>query len=330
VAHGLRSSSIRARRGERLAGEVNDPQRDAAMRLARRLGLTDALVIGLGSMIGAGVFAAIGPAARAAGSGLLAGLAIAAAVAYCNATSSAELAATYPASGGTYLYGRERLGHFWGYLARWGFVVGKTASCAAMALTVGAYAAPSLRRPIAVGAVLALTAINYRRVRKTALLTRVLVVIVLAALGLAVAGALFGGHAATSHFDAFGRGGIHGVLESAGLLFFAFAGYARIATPGEEVTDPARTIPKAIPVALAITLVVYATVAVSVLAAVGPTAGPPLMTCAHSCEAWTIPVRSCWVTWCGRSPRRGRRSMALVRSRACLTRRVQGVRATTR
>ena len=110
--------------------------------LERRLGLADAVVIGLGSMIGAGVFAAFAPAAAAAGSGLLLGLGLAAVVAYCNATSSARLAARYPASGGTYVYGRERLGPFWGYLAGWGFVVGKTASCAAMALTVGAYVWP--------------------------------------------------------------------------------------------------------------------------------------------------------------------------------------------
>ena len=96
--------------------------------LARRLGLRDAVVIGLGSMIGAGVFAAFAPAASAAGSALLLALAIAAVVAYANATSSARLAAIYPESGGTYVYGRERLGPFWGYLAGWGFVVGKTAS----------------------------------------------------------------------------------------------------------------------------------------------------------------------------------------------------------
>ena len=113
--------------------------------LRRSLGVFDAVVIGLGSMIGAGIFAALGPAAHAAGSGLLLGLALAAVVAYCNATSSARLAALYPASGGTYVYGRKRLGDFWGYLAGWGFVVGKTASCAAMALTVGAYAWPSQR-----------------------------------------------------------------------------------------------------------------------------------------------------------------------------------------
>ena len=115
-------------------------------------------MVGLGAMIGAGVFSAIGPAAEAAGTGLLIGLLIAGAVAYCNATSSAELAALHPQSGGTYVYGRERLGRFWGHLAGWGFVVGKTASCAAMALTFAAYAAPSGGRWLAAGAVLATTA----------------------------------------------------------------------------------------------------------------------------------------------------------------------------
>ena len=111
--------------------------------LARRLGTGDAVVIGLGSMIGAGVFAAFAPAAARRRRGLLVGLAIAAVVAYCNATASAQLAAQYPTSGGTYVYGRERLGPWWGFLAGWGFVVGKTASCAAMALTFAAYAVPA-------------------------------------------------------------------------------------------------------------------------------------------------------------------------------------------
>ncbi|MEM8746135.1 MAG: amino acid permease, partial [Actinomycetota bacterium] len=102
--------------------------------LKRQLGVGDAVVVGVGSMIGAGVFAAWAPAADAAGTGLLLGLVIAAAVAFCNATSSAQLAAVHPESGGTYVYGRRRLGPGWGHLAGWGFVVGKTASCAAMAL----------------------------------------------------------------------------------------------------------------------------------------------------------------------------------------------------
>jgi APA family basic amino acid/polyamine antiporter len=245
---------------------------DAPTRLARRLGLGDAVTIGLSSMIGAGVFAALGPAARVAGSGLLLGLVLAGAVAFCNATSSAALAAVHPASGGTYVYGRRQLGPAWGQLAGWGFVVGKTASCAAVALTVGAYALPSMPRPVALAAVVALTAVNYHGVRKTAALARGIVAVVLAALVLIVAGTLFGGTASTEAFGSFTGGGILGILQSAGVLFFAFAGYARIATLGEEVVDPARTIPRAIPIALGITVVVYATVAVSALAAVGPAA----------------------------------------------------------
>ena len=188
----------------------------APTRLARRIGLGDAVLIGLGSMIGAGVFAAIGPAADAAGAGLLIGLAIAAVVAYCNATSSAQLAAVHPASGGTYVYGRRQLGPWWGFLAGWGFVVGKTASCAAIALTFGAYAAPSWPRPIAIAAVVALTTVNWFGVRKTALLTRVIVTIVLAALALVVAGAAFGGTASADHLGDLGAGGVGGILRSSG------------------------------------------------------------------------------------------------------------------
>ncbi|MGY1712774.1 APC family permease [Geodermatophilus sp. SYSU D00758] len=266
--------------------------------LARRLGTTDAVVIGLGSMIGAGVFAAFAPAAQAAGAGLLIGLAVAAVVAYCNATASAQLAAQYPASGGTYVYGRERLGEWWGFLAGWGFVVGKTASCAAMALTFAAYVAPAgWHRPVAVAAVLALVAVNYRGVTRTAGLTRVIVGVVLAALAVAVGAALLGGAADAGGLVGWASpdGGVHGLLQSAGLLFFAFAGYARIATMGEEVRDPARTIPRAIPLALGIAAVVYAAVAVAVLAALGPegvagTPAPLAEAVDRSGWAWAEPV----------------------------------------
>ncbi|MBV8350152.1 MAG: APC family permease [Mycolicibacterium sp.] len=228
----------------------------------------DAVVIGLGSMIGAGIFAALAPAARAAGSGLLLGLAAAAVVAYCNATSSARLAALYPASGGTYVYGRKRLGDFWGYLAGWGFVVGKTASCAAMALTVGMYAWPAQAHAVAVAAVVALAAVNYAGMQKSAWLTRVVVAVVLAVLAAVVVAAFTSGAAAADRLDLAGAP-INRVLQAAGLLFFAFAGYARIATLGEEVRDPARTIPRAIPLALGITLIVYAVVAAAALTVLG-------------------------------------------------------------
>ena len=245
----------------------------------RRLNTGDAVVIGLGSMIGAGVFVVFAPAAAAAGSGLLLGLALAALVAYCNATSSARLAVRYPRSGGAYIYGRERLGEFWGYLAGWSFIVGKTASCAAMALTVGVYLWPAHAHAVAVAAVVALTAVNYRGIEKSAWLTRIIVAAVLAVLAGVVAVVFASGAADASRAMPTGTS-VTGVLQAAGLLFFAFAGYARIATLGEEVRDPARTIPRAVCIALAITLAVYATVAITVLAVLGPdqlaTAAAPL------------------------------------------------------
>nr|SBP00158.1 putative amino acid transporter [Nonomuraea gerenzanensis] len=262
------------------------PERGQALpdELARRLGTTDAVVVGLSAMIGAGVFAAFAPAAAAAGHWLLASLALAAVVAYCNATSSARLAALYPESGGTYVYGRRRLGPLWGYLAGWGFTVGKTASCAAMALTFGSYAMPGLERPLAIVAVAVLTVLNLFGVRRSAGVARVIVAFVLAVLVMVIAVGLLGEDSAASGWfsyapasEAFLRNaaGVHpadgwGIMQGAGLLFFAFAGYARIATLGEEVRDPARTIPRAVGIALGITLAVYALVAVAALRTLRP------------------------------------------------------------
>jgi APA family basic amino acid/polyamine antiporter len=240
--------------------------------LTRRLDTADAVVIGLGSMIGAGVFSAFGPAARAAGAGLLIGLALASAIAYCNATASAQLAAVYPTSGGTYVYGRERLGPWWGFIAGWGFVVGKSASCAAMALTVASYTVPGpewAQRIIALAAVVLLIALNYRGISKTAMLARILLACTLIALATVVIGIAVARPGA-SHPMHWSTGTIYGVLQSAGLLFFAFAGYARIATMGEEVRDPARTIPRAITLALAIAVAIYLVVAGAALLAAGP------------------------------------------------------------
>jgi APA family basic amino acid/polyamine antiporter len=264
--------------------------------LARRLGTGDAVVIGLGSMVGAGVFSAFAPAAAAAGSALLVGLALAAGVAYCNAVASAQLAAQYPTSGGTYVYGRERLGEWWGFVAGWGFVVGKTASCAAMALTFASYAIPGstwAQRVVGVAAVALLTGANCLGVTRTAGLTRVLVAASLLALAVVLA-AILGGGARASGLGAV-HGGAYGVLQSAGLLFFAFAGYARIATLGEEIRDPERTIPRAIPLALGIAVAIYAAVGIACLVAAGPEAlaasTAPVATAVKAAgSAWALPV----------------------------------------
>ncbi|MEU8188534.1 APC family permease [Micromonospora carbonacea] len=243
-------------------------------RLARRLGVRDAVVIGLGSMLGAGVFVVFAPAAASAGGvGLLVALALAGFVAFCNATSSARLAARYPESGGTYVYGRERLGPFAGFVAGWGFVVGKTASCAAMALTIGAYLWPGRARLVAVAAVAAVTAVNLRGIGKTATATKALVGVVLAVLALVAGAGLLGGGFDAARIAGPGVSsstGAHGVLAAAGLLFFAFAGYARIATLGEEVRDPERTIPRAVPLALGVVLAIYLVLAVVALGVLGP------------------------------------------------------------
>ena len=241
--------------------------------LARRLGTGDAVLVGLGAMLGAGVFSVFAPAAAAAGHALLIALAAAAVVAYCNAISSAQLAAQYPSSGGTYVYGREQLGPWWGFAAGWSFVIGKTASCAAMALTFATYAVPGpvwLSRTVAVAATLVLAGVNLRGITKTAAVNRVLVAATLLALTLVVTA--IAGHA---HLGALGLqgarpGSLHGLLQGASLLFFAFAGYARIATLGEEVRDPGRTIPRAITVALGIVIIVYAVIAVMLLSTLGP------------------------------------------------------------
>ena len=225
-------------------------------------------MLGLAAMIGAGVFTAFPPAAAAAGPLLPLALVLAAVVAFCNATSTAQLAAMHPVSGGAYAYGRAELGEWAGFLAGWGFVIGKTASSAAMALAFATYAVPApIGRPVALAALLVLTAVNCLGITRTAAVATVIVGIALTAIGVAVAAAwaLPGVPAAGDAIAATP----YGVLQAAGLIFFAFAGYARIATLGEEVRSPERTIPRAIGIAFAVALAVYAVVAVSLLRALG-------------------------------------------------------------
>ncbi|KAA0977371.1 APC family permease [Paeniglutamicibacter gangotriensis] len=237
--------------------------------LQRRLGTSDAVVIGLGAMIGAGLFSAFTPAASAAGSALLVSLVLAAAIAYVNARSSAQLAARYPTSGGTYAYGREVLGPWAGFIAGWGFVIGKIASAAVMALTFATYTVPEgWVKPVAALAVAVLVGVNCLGVTRTAAAARIIVATVLVLLGVVVAVILGGDQDPPLHIAGPGNG-VFGVLQGAGLLFFAFAGYARIATLGEEVRNPARSIPRAIGIGLGIIVVLYAAVAVVLLNVLG-------------------------------------------------------------
>lgn len=217
-------------------------------------------------MIGAGVFFVWAPAAAAAGSGLLIGLAIAAVVATLNALSSTQLAMANPVSGGSYTYARATIGERTGFVAGVLFLAGKTASVAAIALIAGSYLWPEYARVVAVAALAVFATINMTGIRSTARIGAVIVAIVVCGLLGVLALAVSRGVAPVVvdvqlHW--------YGILQSAGLLFFAFAGYARMATLGEEVRDPRRTLPRAILGALAITLVLYAAVGVICLALLG-------------------------------------------------------------
>ncbi|KQX75566.1 APC family permease [Aeromicrobium sp. Root472D3] len=236
-------------------------------RLDRRLGPTGAVAVGASAMIGSGLFVVLGPAVAAAGDAVLLALAIAALVAGCNAHSTARLARLHPVSGGTYVYGRERLGPGWGHLAGWAFVIGKISSCAVMALAVGTYAWPEHQRPVALAVVALVTLVNLRGVEKSAVAGIAILGLVLAVVLTSVV-LMLGAPGAVARPAEVGTDA-RGVLQAAGLLFFAFAGYARLATLGEEVRDPVRTIPLAIAVAVVLVVAVYAVCTVALLHALG-------------------------------------------------------------
>ena len=245
------------------------PETGAALR--RDLGFVDAVAVGLGAIVGAGIFVVTGLAARVAGPAFLVALALAGVAAGCNALSSAQLAAVYPRSGGTYEYGYELLGPRFGFAAGWLFLASKLAAGGTVALGFGAYLAAIVPgvddRAAGVAAAVALTAANYFGIRKAGRLNAAIVLVTLAALLAFVAAGL-------SAFDPanlrpFAPAGLRGTLEAAGLLFFAYTGYARVATLGEEVRDPARTIPRAIVGALAISALLYLAVSLVAVGAIG-------------------------------------------------------------
>jgi APA family basic amino acid/polyamine antiporter len=248
--------------------------------LQRRLGTADAVVLGLAAMLGTGVYAVWSPAAAAAGPWLLVAVVLAAVVAACNAGSTADLAVAHPESGGGYVYGRGRLGPAAGRLAGVAFLVGKAASAAAAAGVFGKYVLPTSPVWTAVAVVVAVTALNVAGVQWTARGAWALVGGTLAVLLVVIATGLLGGRtgeAASAASSALAPaepmgpmpGGVLGVLTAAGLVFFAFAGYARIATLGEEVRDPERTLRRAIVIALSVALVTYLLVAAALLVGLG-------------------------------------------------------------
>ncbi len=295
------------------------------MQLQRRLGTGHAVAIGLASMMGAGVFFVWAPAAAVAGGGLLIGLVIAGLIATLNALSSAQLAMRHPVSGGTYAYGRAELGEWWGFTAGWLFLAGKTASAGAIALIAGGYLWPDHARAVAVAAVVVFAGLNASGIRSTARVSTVIVTIVLTGLAVIVVTAVGQGALAAPALPDVDAGW-YGILQSAGLMFFAFAGYARMATLGEEVRDPRRTLPRAIIGALAIALVVYGLIGWVSLSGLGPerlaASVSPLAELAGDGAAggWQVPLRllaalACFGSLMGILAGLSRTSLAMARER---------------
>ena len=236
--------------------------------LRRDLGLPGAVVTGLGSILGTGVFVSIAIAGGIAGRWLLLAAPLAGVVATFNGLSSAQLAAAHPVAGGTYEYGYRFLGPWWGFTAGWLFLVAKTASAATAALGFSGYLTslagidPAWRTPLSMGAALAVTALVLGGIRRTAAVNATLVTLIIGALvTFVVAGLLAGAGSATGSGAGAPTPGMGEVLNATALLFVAYTGYGRIATLGEEVRDPERTIPRAVIVTLAVTALLYTSVA---------------------------------------------------------------------
>ena len=240
--------------------------------LRRELGIGDAVLLGLGSIVGTGVFVGTGIAAEVAGPSLILAIGLAGVLATFNGLSSAQLAASNPTSGGTYEYGYEYLNPVLGFTAGWMFLAAKSASAATAALGFAGY----LDRLTGVGgggvlvailAVAAITMLVSFGIRRSAIANAVIVAVTL--LGLLWFAAAGSFEIDATQFTPFFGGGTTGLLEATALMFVAYTGYGRIATLGEEVHDPQRTIPRAIIVTLVATVVLYLAVATTGIGAAG-------------------------------------------------------------
>lgn len=235
-----------------------------------------ATLLGLGSILGTGVFVSIGIGASITGASVVLAVGLAAFVAAFNGSSSAQLAAAHPVSGGTYEYGYRFLTPTLGFLAGWMFLLAKSASAATAALGFSGYTLNLFEQddswlvPLGVGAVVVIVLIVLTGLRLSSQVNTVVVTITVAALAAFVVVAL--GEVDAENFSPFiggDNGTAFGFFEATALMFVAYTGYGRIATLGEEVHHPRRTIPRAIGLTLVITAMIYVLVAFAAVGSVG-------------------------------------------------------------
>ncbi|MBW3540528.1 MAG: APC family permease [Planctomycetes bacterium] len=245
--------------------------------LKREVGLAGAVFMGLGSIVGTGVFVSLGIAAGVAGPAVILAIAAAATVAVFNGLSAAQLAASHPVSGGTYEYGYKYLSPRLGFTAGWMFLCAKTASAATAALGFSGYAlnvfevrGTAWQVPLGVTAVAVLTVLVLSGIRRSSQANAVIVAVTLSALVLfVVAGLPLAWRSGTDHLTPFFGGPaaetscpVAGLLEACALMFVAYTGYGRIATLGEKVREPEVTIPRAIVLTLVVTMTLYLAVSI--------------------------------------------------------------------
>ena len=236
---------------------------------SRTLTKRNSLYLGLSSMIGAGLFYNLAPTSKISSYSSILGLLLASTLAFANASSSAQLASLYPQTGGTYLYANKVLGKLPGNIAGIVFILGKTVSCVAIALTLGNYISPIYGKELGVGLSVIVFLIGYKGITKTAALARWFVLIVISILVFFCIAILMtpSTNIAIPLLEGFSASNL---FLSAAIWFFAFTGYSRLATYGEEVKNPETIIPSSILTGLGITVTIYLFVNWLSLAIIGP------------------------------------------------------------
>ncbi len=235
----------------------------------RTLTLKSSIYLGLSSMIGAGLFNNIAPTSKISSYGSIIGLLIASSLAFANASSSAQLSSLFPKTGGTYLYAKEVLGKPYGITAGVVFVIGKTISCIAIALTIGNYLSPVYGKEIGVVLCLLIFLLSFSGIHKTAEIARWFVWILFGLLTF-YSISIISTPGVNYAIPVFSDISFDNVLLSASIWFFAFTGYSRLATFGEEVKNPKEIIPTAIFTGLGITVFLYLIISWLTLSVISP------------------------------------------------------------
>ena len=238
--------------------------------LKRSLGLAECTLMGVGVMLGAGIYALVGQAAMLAGNAVWLSFLLASLVASCTGLSYAELSSFIPKAGGEYYYASRALGGLVAFLVSWLLVIGIAIAAAAVALGFAGYLNALIETNLIWSAsllVVACTGLLIYGIQQSAWVAGVCTALEL--VGLAVVIAVGAPKLGTVNYLETAPDGFSGVLSAGALVFFAYIGFEEIVQLSEETRDATRNIPRAILYSIAITTVLYVLVAASAVSVVG-------------------------------------------------------------